>query len=93
VSSEDITRYSEEFKVRVRIHARRGISPIETVARLKRVPKQTSDQRMKLEFRFGKTGLENRKPEAKPEQINVTFENFVIQGKLIRIAAQHDKFH
>ena len=70
--------YSTEFKLRVLKHARMGISPIETVARLKKVPKQTIYRWMKLEGQFGKTGLENRKPGAKQEQINVTFETVIL---------------
>ena len=70
--------YSTEFKLRVLKHARMGISPILVVAHLKRVPKQTIYRWMELERKFGKNGLENRSPGAKPQQINVTFEKFIL---------------
>jgi putative transposase len=70
--------YSTKFKLRVLKHARMGSSSIETVARLKKVPKQTIYRWMRLEQQFGPTGLENREPGTKPEQINVTFETVIL---------------
>ncbi len=70
--------YSTEFKLRVLKHARMGISPIETVARLKRVPKQTLYRWREIERKFGKNGLENRKPGAKSQQINGIFEKVIL---------------
>jgi len=70
--------YSTKFKLRVLKHARMGISPIQNVAKLKRIPKQTLYRWKRLEQQFGLSGLENGKPGAKPQRINVTFETLVL---------------
>ena len=70
--------YSTKFKLRVLKHARMGISPIQNVARLKRIPKQTLYRWKRLEQQFGTSGLENTKPGAKPQHINVTFETLIL---------------
>ena len=70
--------YSTKFKLRVLKHARMDISPIQTIAQLKKIPKQTLYRWMKIEQQFGQVGLENRKPGARPQQINVTFETLIL---------------
>ncbi len=70
--------YSKEFKLRVLKHVRLGISPIETVAHLKRVPKQTIYRWIKLHKKYGNDGLENRQPGAKQEIINASFETMIL---------------
>lgn len=70
--------YSTKFKLRVIKHARMGVSPIETVARLKRVPKQTIYRWMNIHRKYGDSGLENRRPGAKQETINPSFVAMIL---------------
>ena len=70
--------YSLKFKLRAIKHANLGISPIENVAKLKKIPKQTIYRWLKLYNRYGISGLENKRPGAKEAQINANFEKIVI---------------
>lgn len=70
--------YSKKFKLRVLKHARMGVSPIQHIAKIRRVPKQTIYRWKKIYQRHGEVALENKKPGAKQSQINETFERLVL---------------
>jgi putative transposase len=70
--------YSKRFKLRVLKHASMRESRIERVAKIKKVPKQTIYRWKKLFTKYGEVGLENKKPGAKKERINETFERLVL---------------
>lgn len=70
--------YSQKFKLRVLKHANLGITPIEQIAIIRKIPKQTIYRWLNKYKRYGEVGLENRKPGAKKSQINVTFEKLIL---------------
>ena len=70
--------YTTTVKKRVLKRVKMGLAPIEHIARLRKIPKQTIYRWLRLYDHFGEVGLENRKPGAKPWQINVTFEKVVV---------------
>jgi len=65
--------YTTTVKKRVLKRVKMGLAPIEHIARLRKIPKQTIYRWLRLYDHFGEVGLENRKPGAKPWQINATF--------------------
>jgi len=70
--------YSLRFKLKVLKHVNLGITPIEVIAKIRRIPKQTIYRWINISKRFDKEGLVNRRPGAKKSQINVTFEKLVL---------------
>jgi len=70
--------YSKEFKIRCIRHVNLGLSSIPEVAGVKKIPKQTLYEWIKIYRKFGEGGLENDKPGAKETQINPQFEQSVL---------------
>ena len=70
--------YSKKFKLRVIRHVNMGITPIEQIAQIRKIPKQTIYKWISRHRSFGEAGLENKKPGAKEQRINVTFEKLVL---------------
>ena len=70
--------YSTEFKKRILKHVKLGLGPVSNVSKIRHVPRQTIYRWKKKQKIFGDNGLENRKPGAKPQQINETFEKLVL---------------
>lgn len=70
--------YSKKFKLRVLKHVKLSLAGVESVAKLKKVPKQTVYRWIKLHKIHGEAGLENRPPGAKQHHINETFEALVL---------------
>lgn len=70
--------YSSGLKKRVLKHVKMRLAPVEHVARVRRIPKQTIYRWLQLFDRFGESALENKPPGAKPWRINVTFEKIVL---------------
>lgn len=70
--------YSKKLKLRVLKHVDMGITPIEHVARIRRIPKQTIYRWLKRRRQFGDEALENKRPGAKKLHINETFEKFIL---------------
>ena len=75
---EDTMGYNKKFKERVLKHLKLGITPIEQIAKIRKIPKQTIYRWKNLCKKYGENALENKKPGAKQIQINVTFENAVL---------------
>lgn len=70
--------YSLKFKLRVLKHIGLGVSPVENVAWLRKVPKQTIYRWIRLYRRFGEGGLQNKAPGVKEFQVNEHFEMFML---------------
>ena len=70
--------YNLEVKKRVLKHVRMGITPVEQIAQIRRIPKQTIYRWISLFGRFGESGLENRPPGARAFQVNGAFEGMVL---------------
>ncbi|MBI2139593.1 transposase [Candidatus Woesearchaeota archaeon] len=70
--------YTKEFKLRIIKHVRMGITPIEHIATIRKIPKQTIYRWLKSIRRYGESGLENGCPGAKPFQINVTAQQMIL---------------
>ena len=70
--------YSKKFKLKVLKHVKLGITPIEYIAKIRKIPKQTIYRWIKQFKQFGINGLENKKPGAKKQRINVTFEKLIL---------------
>ena len=70
--------YNKKFKLKVLKHVDLGITPIEHISKIRRIPKKTIYRWLAKRKRYGELGLENRRPGAKPEQINVIFEKLVL---------------
>ena len=56
----------------------KGITPITDIAKYRKVPRRTLYRWYNKYKKYGKIGLENKKPGRKPQRINVTFENQVL---------------
>ncbi len=70
--------YSQKLKIRVLKHVNLNITPIEQIAVIRKIPKQTIYRWLNKYKQFGKTGLENNKPGARKSQISVTFEKLIL---------------
>lgn len=70
--------YSVKFKLKVLNHVRLGITPMGAIAKIRKVPKQTIYRWYNTALRFGEARLVNRKPGAKENHINETFESCVL---------------
>lgn len=70
--------YSKLFKERILKHIDKGITPIEHIAIIRRVPRQTIYRWLRLRKRFGSGALANRRPGAKKSRINVTDEKLIL---------------
>lgn len=55
-----------------------GITPIEVIAKIRKVPKQTIYRWLNKYMKYGEVGLQNRKSGAKKRKINVTFEKLIL---------------
>ena len=70
--------YSIKTKLKVLKHIKMGITPIEQIAKIRRIPKQTLYRWIKKAKRYGAQSLENNKPGAKKIRINVTVEKMIL---------------
>ncbi len=70
--------YSKNFKLRVLKHVKLGLGGVESVARLKHLPKQTIYRWITLFRKHGEAGLENKTPGAKETHTNETFEKLIL---------------
>lgn len=70
--------YKKEFKLNVLKHAGMNLSSIPIVAEIRKLPKQTLYRWMRQYMKFGKSGLENRKPGARETETNPKFEQLVL---------------
>jgi putative transposase len=86
---EDTMVYTRQFKERVLKHVFLGITSIEQIAQIRRLPKQTIYRWLRKVKRFGADAIENKAPGVKQIQINVTFENIVLQTWKIRNRGVH----
>jgi len=70
--------YSKKLKLRVLKHVNMGITPVEQIAQIRRIPKQTIYRWLKRRKCFGEMALENKRPGAKEVYINESFETFIL---------------
>ena len=70
--------YSLNFKLKVLKHANLGITPVEHVARIRKVPKRTIYRWITRYRKYGVRGLQNRRPGAKETKLNISFEMHVL---------------
>lgn len=70
--------YSKKFKLGVIKHVNMGITPIEWVSKIRKVPKQTIYRWLKLYNRYGKKALKNRKPGAQKLEMNPRFKQLTL---------------
>lgn len=70
--------YSKKLKLRVLKHVNMGITPVEQIAQIRKIPKQTIYRWLKTRKQFGEVALENKRPGAKELHINETFEMFIL---------------
>lgn len=81
--------YTLKFKEKVLKHVDLDITPIEQIAKIRKIPKQTIYRWRNLCKKYGKTALENKKTGAKQIQINVTFEKDVLLTWKLRNIGVH----
>ena len=81
--------YSKEFKLRCIKHVGLGISSIPVVAELKKVSKQRLYDWINSYYEFGASALENKKPGAKPLNINENFEKLILDEWKERKRSSH----
>ena len=74
--------YNPKYKLKIIRHVCLGITPIEQIAQIRRIHKQTIYRWLEIFKRYGVVGLENKQPGAKQSQINVTFEIIKIISSL-----------
>lgn len=70
--------YSIKTKLKVLKHIKLGITPIEQIAKIRRIPKQTLYRWIRKAKRYGAQSLENNKPGAKEIRINITVERMIL---------------
>ena len=70
--------YSKKHKLKVLKHVDLGITPIEQVAQIRRIPKQTIYRWLAKRKMYGVDSLENRLPGTKEICVNETFELFIL---------------
>lgn len=70
--------YSFKFKKRVLKHVDKNITPIEQIATMREMPKQTIYRWLRIRRQYGESALENKKSGAKKVRINVTFAKNVM---------------
>lgn len=70
--------YNLKTKLKVLKHVKMNITPIEQIAKQRRIPKQTIYRWLNRANKFGAQTLENKKPGAKEIRINVTVENMIL---------------
>lgn len=70
--------YSKKVKLKVLKHVDLGLTPVEQIAQIRKIPKQTIYRWLALRRRFGEDGLENKKAGARETQPNMAFEQLVI---------------
>jgi len=75
---EDTMGYSKKFKLKILKHVDLGITPVEQISKIRKIPKKTIYRWLNRRRLFGESGLENLKPGAKEIRINVTFEKLVL---------------
>lgn len=56
-----------------------GVTPITEIAKARRVPRRTLYRWIQRYRQHGASGLENKTPGARPLQINVSFENYIVE--------------
>lgn len=70
--------YTKAFKLKAIKHAEMNISSAPIVAELKKISKQTLYNWIYDYNKYGESGLENKKPGAKPLEINKKFEQLIL---------------
>lgn len=81
--------YSKEFKLKCIKHVEMNISSIPVVAELKRIDKKSLYTWIKDYYKFGEAALENKKPGAKPLEINEKFEQKILNEWKSRKRSSH----
>jgi putative transposase len=81
--------YSKEFKLRCIKHAELGISSISAVAELKHVNKKSLYNWIEKYHKLGESALGNKKPGAKPLEINEKFQLIVLKEWKARKRSAH----
>lgn len=81
--------YSKGFKLKAIKHVEMGVSSIPVVAEIKRIPKQTLYRWIKDYYKYGEFALENKKPGAKPLEINSSFESLILKEWKTRKRSAH----
>ena len=67
-----------QFKLKIIKHINLNISPIETISKIRNIPKQTIYRWIKLHRLYGEVGLQNKPTGAKKTELNINFEMFVL---------------
>lgn len=70
--------YSMKTKLKVLKHVDMNKTPIESIAIMRKIPKQTIYRWLRIRRKYGENALENKTPGAKKIRINVTFEKLVV---------------
>lgn len=70
--------YCLKKKLKVLKHVKMGITPIEQIAKMRRIPKQTIYRWINQAKRYGAQSLENKSPGNKEIRINVSAENMIL---------------
>jgi putative transposase len=81
--------YSFEFKLKVVKHWKRSITPVSQMEIIRKVPRQTIYRWINIYKRYGAQGLENKKPGAKKQQINLKFKQRIIESWIERPKGSH----
>ncbi len=70
--------YKINFKYKILKHVELGITPIDTISKMRKIPKQTIYRWLNKYKKYGDLGLENKKLGAKESEINPTFEKIIL---------------
>ena len=70
--------YDQKFKLKVLRHLNLGITPVEWISKIRKIPKQTIYRWLRKYKMYGESSLDNHKPGVKKVQINVTFEQLIL---------------
>lgn len=81
--------YSMKFKLGVLKHVDLGITPIEQIAKIRGVPKQTIYRWQRQYKQYGEIGLQNKKSGNKETNMNINFEMFVLSLWSLRPVGAH----
>jgi len=81
--------YSLNFKLKVIKHVNLCITPVEQIAEIRGIPKQTIYRWIYLYGRYSEKGLQNKKPGAEEIRISINFEIFILSLWAQRNAGVH----
>jgi len=70
--------YSKKIKMKILKHVDLGITPIESIAKIRKIPKKIIYRWLERRKHHDEAGLENLRPGAKEIQINTTFERLIL---------------